>query len=531
LDFALADAIGLTAIPTYWDVQTKMVYDLSPRQKLTLNSLYGTDKIKFDSDKPDAFSRGSEAVDYRGDRTILGLRLRSLWANGFSDIVLSGVKATTDVLVEDANYDEENRLMKSPELHNFSHETVGQLSGQYNGEVRQHDTWAIGGAVKPVRMYHDIWFANDTTIFEDGFIHTGPDGNPDTLIQPEYTAYEKKISPKYNGFVQYTYRLRDNLSATGGLRYDGLQYSGKHTVGPRGALLWDMHPRWTASVAYGWYYQAQPFWYYTSDPNGGNKELPHTRAIQYIAGLKFRPRESSLLSLEGYYKEYDHVTVSEQDYVRESTGDYTFRSERLLSNRTKTAYGVELFAQQKLATNWYGTFSYSLGQSENHDEAFGDTPADYDFRHVVAVVAGYKTSLIKHEGYKNFTRKWYGSFLKILPINGDELQFSTRYRLMTGRPYDRRVWLEEGNNSFDPIYEAHWTEDGANNARYPSYERFDLRLDNKHYLGRTALIFFLEVQNAFDRGNVAEYIFADDGVRDTLYQFRFFFVGGVRVEL
>jgi len=41
---------------------------------------------------------------------------------------------------------------------------------------------------------------------------------------------------------------------------------------------------------------------------------------------------------------------------------------------------------------------------------------------------------------------------------------------------------------------------------------------------------FLEVQNLLDRKNVAEYIYADDGIIDTVYQWRFFFVGGVRLE-
>ncbi len=55
--------ISLTAIPKYWDAQTKVVYDLSPTQKLSLNGLYGDSKIYFEGDPKEEKSYLAEDTD------------------------------------------------------------------------------------------------------------------------------------------------------------------------------------------------------------------------------------------------------------------------------------------------------------------------------------------------------------------------------------------------------------------------------------------------------------------------------------
>jgi len=123
-----------------------------------------------------------------------------------------------------------------------------------------------------------------------------------------------------------------------------------------------------------------------------------------------------------------------------------------------------------------------------------------------------------------------GWLLWALPINGNDFQVSTRGRFISGRPYTRLQWRRDGEPVNTPIWEGHWEKAGINDVRYPDYFRWDLRLDNKHYFGRRALVFYVELENVLDRANVAEYLYADDGEIDTVHQFRRFVVGGVRFE-
>jgi hypothetical protein len=530
LDAFPQESIGLTAIPEYWDTQGKVTYDFSARHKFTLNALYGNDRIKFEDDDPTAFSGGAEHVKFRGERVFAGARLRSLWGRSYTDIVLGVNSALYHVKVGDAQKDAEGNRAVVPVWLNDSRESVSQASLSWNGSARENDAWSVGAILKPVTLKHSIFTAADTTVLEDGYLEA-PNGNPDTLIQEAFRVKENETSSKYGAFAQYTWKPRKSLSFAPGLRYDGFEYSGDHVLGPRFSATWDVRRNVTLTGAYGWYYQSHPFVRYTADPNGANQELPHYHAIQYVLGTRWIPRESSLISVEGYYKTYDGLLISEETLARETEDDWSLRSEKLLPERDKEAYGLEIFFQQKLATNWYGTVSYSFGESKTVDEAYGERPSDYDYRHVMTWVGGYKTSLHRNQGFRNFQKKWYGSWTQILPINGDELTISSRYRYMTGRPFTRKVWHEEGGAAEDPIYEAHWYEEGLNNDRYPDYSRWDIRLDNKHYFGSISLIFFMEMDNILGRPNIASYIYSDDGRRINSYQFQNFFVGGIKVEL
>jgi outer membrane receptor protein involved in Fe transport len=351
------------------------------------------------------------------------------------------------------------------------------------------------------------------------------------LERPATDFLKIKKSYKSSVFAQYSWHPIDWLTASGGLRYDGFAYSGRHTLSPRFSLQFLPHSLYSVGLAWGVYRQALPVYVYTYGDLEENRNMPHACATQWVASLAWRPRSSTRLSVEAYRKDYDLLPVSEQDIVRETAGDFAFRSDLLLAEAKKTAWGLELFAHQRFTGSWYGTLSYSYGHAEGKDPAYGTHAADYDFRHVALLVFGLRTSLKKKEGYQRLRRTpVLGWFLTTLPINGDDFTISTRYRFISGRPYTRRVWCAEGAPIRDPVWEGHWEKSGVNNERYPDYHRWDVCLDNKHYICRRALVFYVEIENALDRANVADYYHADDGKIDTVHQFRRFIVGGIRFE-
>ncbi len=524
------DQVGLVAVPHYWNAQAKAAYDISNKHFLTMNLLVADDHISIDEDESSAYNRGAEKVDNENLKYVVGGRLRSLWGPGYTDLIVARSFVDYQADVWEVDIDGDGNRVDRYVARQYNREITDQVHLHWKGESFGQDNWAAGVGIKPITFSHELFTSPDTTLLIDGYLAPA-DSQPDTLIRGARDIYEETTSFKYYGYLQYEWRPVHGLTLTAGLRYDAFDYSGEGGTGPRTSLSYQFTDRFILDAAYGIYYQAQPLIAYTYEENGENQHLPHARADQYVAGLTFYPRPSTRLSVEGYYKDYADLLVSEQAIVRESTGNYAFRSDRRLPLRTKEVWGVEFFAHQKLTGHWYGTASYSFGRATSEDPAYGSYPSDYDFRQVATLVLGYKTSFID--------KRWYRDLLKTpvvgwlfypMPINGDEVQLSTRLRTVDGRPYTTQRWYDEGELSPEPLYEGHWEGDQHNGSRYPDYWRWDLRLDNKHYFRGHSLTFYLEVQNVLDHQNIFEYSYADDGEIDEVEQFRFFFVGGVKYE-
>jgi len=520
------NAIGLTSIPNYWDVQFKLAHDITSRTHFSLMGLYGNDEIKIEAEDEDAWSRGAESFEAKGYNFALGGRLQMASRHGFTELILGRAEAYYSHDVFEVEKDENDITLKRIFYTNRSTETTDQLHIIQKFRAWNADELSFGIGLKPITFSHDMWMEQDTTVYD--FDDDG--ANLDTIFRPEWRVDESTTAFKYGGFIQYRWRPRQNLSFIGGVRFDGFDYSEEFTVGPRLSMKWEFIPKLTANLAYGLYYQSLSLMNYTSDPD--NHCLPHPRADHYVTGLTYLLSNSTQISCEGYFKDYRNLIVSERWLKRNV--EETNRSFRSLPIAKKEAWGLEFFAQQKLAANWYGTLAYSYGESKKIIPAYtfdeldktipGVTfPADYDFRHVVTLVLGYNFSGLP---VREFQRHWYGMWTNVLPINGDELTISTRYRYVSGRPYTSKVWTDAG-----PEVEYHWdASDDFNGTRYPDYSRWDVRWDSKWFFGRKSIIAFMEVQNVLDRANVAEYVYADDGDRNTVHQFRFFFVGGMRFE-
>ncbi|MFH0883710.1 MAG: TonB-dependent receptor [bacterium] len=528
--------VGLTSIPHYWNAQGKFVQDLSPRHQLTINSLYTDDFIDIESDEEDAFSKGAEAVNYSGRRIIAGGRLRSLWGWGYSDLVAGQTVTWDHARVWQADKIE-GQLVKKHTVDTDRRITQTQMHLQMNGRGPGRGEWSLGFSLKPMAFKQNLWALGDSLWFDDGVINRDPQGNPIVDGEPDLYIYNDRVAKvddaglAYGGYTQMTLWFGRMLSMTGGLRMDGLDVSHRAVLDPRFSLAWLFRSEWTLSLAGGVYHQFPTVSVLFGGPDRDrNSQLPPARALQAVAGISFEPTHALRFSAETYIKDYSDLLIGEQAYIRETSGDRTFQSAAYLPWKVKQAWGIEFFAQRRLTGSWYGTASYSYGYGNSSDPAFGDYPASYDIRHAATLVFGVKTSLIRYDWWLSLISKPWGWWLQVLPINGDELTISTRYRYVTGRPYTGNRWYEEGVPSPEPIYQGHWESFGMNDQRYPDYMRWDLRLDDKHFFHSSSLVTYLELQNVLNRGNVAQYIYADHGDINTVYQFRIFFVGGIRYE-
>lgn len=75
----LVSSFGLVAIPRYHNLQGKLTYDLSPKNTLIINGLYGGDGIKIEDEGSGGYSRGAENVDTKGNQYAFGATVRTMW--------------------------------------------------------------------------------------------------------------------------------------------------------------------------------------------------------------------------------------------------------------------------------------------------------------------------------------------------------------------------------------------------------------------------------------------------------------------
>jgi hypothetical protein len=514
------------------------VYDITPRHILILNGLYMEDVAR--NDPPSSPDEEDDTADLSGDidaldlntsRFLVGGRLRSLWGPGYTELIVGRSYAYNRWNYYSQHWTTETDYTLRKDVANQRTLIRDQFHLHWVGRGIGRDRFSAGFSFKPLTYQRNAFVRGDSILYNDDYLGHDPDSNPDIFYYDDQVEDIDETALQYDTWVQYTWRPTGSIDLTAGLRHDDFDYSEENALGGRASLSWRFLPRWSFNAAWGMYYQAHdPEIYMDEAGREWNRHLPHARADQYIAGLAFKARPSTFFSVEGYFKDYRDLLVSKEDVVREQTGDRRFQSDRWLPEKAKEAWGVEFFAQQKLFQRWYGSLSYSYGKAESTDPAYGTYPSAYDYRHVLTATAGYKTSLVANEGYRDFLNEPWGWWLWLLPINGDEVTFASRYRFMSGRPYTRQVWYEEGEASPEPIYEGHWEDYGHHNARYPAFSRWDVRIDSKHFTDVGAFIVFFEIQNLDDHPNVAEYLYQDDGEVDTVYQFRQLYVLGLRYQ-
>ena len=106
--------VSFTAIPKYWDAQTKIVYDISPTTKLSINGLYGDSRIYIVGDPKESNSQkagitdssGVDNVDDHSKQYVLGMNIKQLWGkDGYSVLTLYTVGTQNNV-------DEQENFMK-----------------------------------------------------------------------------------------------------------------------------------------------------------------------------------------------------------------------------------------------------------------------------------------------------------------------------------------------------------------------------------------------------------------------------------
>jgi TonB family protein len=242
-----------------------------------------------------------------------------------------------------------------------------------------------------------------------------------------------------------------------GVRADYDTTTADWNIAPRINLRQDLQPefpRTTLKAGAGVFYQ--PPTATETDPHFGHTGLSANRSLHYEIGLEQELARHVDLSVDAFYKSFDHLVVPNLG----NTGD-------------GVAYGTEWLLRYKPDEHFFGWISYTLSRSERRD-----SPSEpyalfqYDQTHVLTILGSYKLG-----------RGW---------------QIGARFRLTSGDlytptsygAYDATAGAAVGVAAFPPY-----------GVRLPLFHQLDLRVDKTWTIGRFRLTAYVDVQNVYNAGN------------------------------
>lgn len=478
----LFEAIGLPIRPDYWDFQYKITHRFDAKTTLTVLGVGAIDDFYFEAPKeatPENLYILSSVPGVVQWNYTQGFALKRLINNGYWNLTLSRnmLDNQLDQFADNTDgrqQDESKRILgiQSQEIEN-------KLRFDYN---RFAGAWKFSaGASAQYVKYNNNAYTRLRAEIRDSL------GN---VVQP---ARESRFSTAIDFFkfgvfgqVNRTF-FQERLGVSVGIRADGNTFTDTgsdplRTISPRVGLSYAVASDWKINASVGRYYKTP---LYTvlgfRDSTGAlvNSNQPYLRSDHYVAGLEYVPSRILRFTLEGFYKQYADYPVSAFDGVslaNRGGGFGILGNERVLATGTGEAYGLELFAQQKLNNNLYFTGSYTLFWSRFSNADSQKIASAWDNRHLLSLLAGYKLG-----------RNW---------------EVGVKYRLQGGVPYTP-LDLEASRLNYATIGTGVLDNSRLNSLRLGNFSQLDLRIDKKWNFRRFTLDVFLDIQNALNTVNPA----------------------------
>jgi len=521
--------IGLTAVPRYHNAHGKIVYDLNNKHKLIWNGIYGKDRIDI-VDEDGKASRGAENVNVRGWEYGTGLSLKSLWnSKTYSILTLSQVGNNWWYR---GFHDDGTVYFRTDNT-----ETETTLKGDLVYRFDEGNEITTGFSIKRLNINTLYWADSDTMFGRAYYI----DGSPppqifrdwpipgtinssiivDTVRIYDAINLDKNIySSKYAAHFQWKYNPWSALTILAGLRWDYFAYNDYHSISPRLGISYALTPVTKINAGYGRHYQSPLNLNLISETT--NKNLKSKYTDQVVVGFEHLLARDIRATVEFYSRCYHNVDV----YKTSTTLDSLDTSKEIIDIGKGHAEGVEFFIQKKLFERfrWIGSYSYCVAKQSDPRYPEREYNTSYDYRHIFTVVFGYREKLMDKPWYQQFKKTNFYKYAGwLLPI-GDEIELGVRWRYLGGKPYNRP--------QYDP-YLQHWytpSDQDYNASRFPAYHRLDIQYTQRYIFKKVNLVFYMEVQNVYNRDNIWDYTYNSDGTVSRVSQYSLFPVGGFILE-
>ena len=441
--------------PRYADVYSKLTYNITPKDTITLNGLYGWDRnqIRVDDVDNNLDSQYDNSTAWAKWRHTFG---RSHWTDFFLFAGTSSQDRTTGKqdrtrTTRKANFDNRDfRFFGSKaefttnlfNTHTFRSGVKWQwLTGQYQYDVQERQAG--------VNIYKPISVNVDDSGSEFS-----------AFLQDEWQLHSKLA---LNVGAHYTYQQ---------YRKDGVQ---RYEIGPRIALAVKPTKNWVIRGAWGFYHQ--PINLMAVPVEDGIETVGRAeQAVHYVIGAEYTPTHNFLVRVEGYYNTFDNLVGRLREFGRQN--------QIFAAPESADAKGFDVFMTHAVSERLAWTLGYAYGIAE---EVAGGTTIfrQYDRRHSFAISSNYQ-----------FASLWH-------------LYISWRFH--TGEPRTPLIHTEvRGPNGSIIACDRQFGE--THSARMPAYHSLDFRITKRNPYRRWELSWYFQILNLYNHRNLDQYAFSE--VRD-----------------
>jgi len=421
----------------FWDTQGKLIYNLSPKNRLTLSTYYGSDVVQFNMGE-----NGEDRINFDWDwgNQTSSLQWRYVPNSKFlSTLSIANTKYQFDVNMEMTETDSigENTATNIVVLNEINDWTIKE---KFDWFVSNEHTLTAGFEYKNLGMEFNMGI-NETTFLD-----------------------QKQTPTVLSGYFQDKWQPNALLAIQPGLRISKYELHDNLYIEPRLGIKYMLLEDLALKGAWGIYKQ---FMFTTNDDdailnivdfwqpipeNYKAKSLQH-----YIIGVEKLIGDGYFASLECYYKPYDNIlTINPNNNPATDIDDYI--------EGTGTVYGLEFLLKKNIGklTGWIG-YTYLNSQQKydfnsdgkivkNHGEIYSPK---YDQPHTLSIVMNYAITKKNTFGFTLSTS------------NGQP------YTPTVGYTYTQSS--SNGGQSFDNPYANLVEIQGLkNSARYPYYFRTDI---------------------------------------------------------
>lgn len=453
----LFKVIGLPILPDYWDFQYKITHQLDDYNEINLLGIGSIDDFSIsvpDDYNPEQQATLEQVPVIKQKTNTAGIS----WKNRFRDGTGSMLTTVSiNQLENDFVQYADNVVETDPYFSNDSKETEIKLRYEL---TRYLGDWILTGGFGIQQARYEN---NTTNLIDD--ITYGTD--------IEFW--------KYGLFAQASRSLLGNrLDLSFGLRTDANTFTTVdnqllQTLSPRFSFSYGLNPSktWRLNGSIGRYFKIPTYTVLGFRNNAGtllNQGASYIRSDHLVAGIEHRLNNSTLITVEGFYKKYANYPVSVLDNIslaNKGGGFEVLGNEEVVSEGEGRTYGLEFLFQRQFTKRWYGILAYTLFRSEFSDLNGSFLPSAWDSRQLITFTGGYK-----------FSKTW---------------ELSLRYRFA-------------GRTPFIPVNEDATLENypavildyqRLGDVRLNTFNLADIRVDKKWNFRKVALDVFLELQNAF----------------------------------
>jgi outer membrane receptor for ferrienterochelin and colicin len=468
----LFKAIDLPIRPNYWDFQFKTTTKIDTKTTLSFLGIGAIDEFRFAAPKkatPEKLYAIGSSPNINQWTYTIGATLRRLVKNGYWNLSMSRntLDNTVDKFMDNQNPQEAERTLLIR-----SNETENKLRFDVTKNITD---WKLSYGF--VTQY--VQFNNR---FEQVFRPqlTDSQGN---IIQDkiEFRTANESNFIRYGAFIQSGKRFFNNrLALSGGLRVDANSLANGEQnplkqLSPRISASYAMSEKLNFSISYGLYYRLPGYTQIAFANAAGVLLNPgnYIKSTHLVAGFEYLPNSFFRLTVEGFYKHYNDYPVSLTDGIslaNKGTEFGAIGNEPVVQNGRGSAYGLELFLQQKLTKRFFGVLSYTLYRTEFTGLTGRYKPASWDNRHLISYTMGYK-----------LRREW---------------EVGIKFRYQGPAPYTP-FDLEKSRANYLTLGTGVLNYSLVNSERLPAFHSADIRIDKKWNFRKITLDLFLDVQNFY----------------------------------